>query len=451
LASLNFPRDFVWGAATAAYQIEGAWNEDGRGPSIWDTFCRVPGRIANDANGDVACDHYHRWRQDIDLLRQLGVKAYRFSLSWPRVLPEGRGRVNQPGLDFYDRLVDALLAAGIEPFVTLYHWDLPQALQDRGGWPARDTVAAFVEYAETAHKRLGDRVGRWITHNEPMVASIYGHYTGEHAPGLQDVHAALQAAHHMLLSHGKAALALRAAATKPIEVGIALNLQPVDAAEDTEADRQAAGRIDGIANRWFLDPLFRAAYPADMLAGFGPVGPVAKAGDLECMAAPLDFLGVNYYSRRVVRHSAAEPILQAADVMPERAEQSLMWEIYPPGLGRLLERLAREYRPAAVFITENGMPLDDAPDASGQVNDEARISYLRRHLAEVHRALANGIPMRGYFVWSLLDNFEWALGYRMRFGMVHVDFATQRRTPKASAQWYGDLARRGALDARPLS
>jgi len=431
----SFPSDFVWGVATSAYQIEGAHDADGRGPSIWDRFCRVPGAIANNETGDVACDHYHRWAEDVRLLRDLGVKAYRFSIAWPRVLPDGRGQANEAGLAFYARLVDALLAAGIEPYPTLYHWDLPQALQDRGGWPARDTVSAFADYAAAVVRRLGDRVRYWTTHNEPMVVAIFGHLFGNHAPGVKDLRAALQTAHHLLLSHGQAAQAIRAEARRPVEVGITLNLQPVDPLSDAAADREAAWRLDGFVNRWFLDPIFRGAYPQDLLPHFDGMAPTIQPGDLETIRTPLDFLGVNYYSRVRVRHKP-EAILQAEHVETPGAERSLMWEIYPEGLGRLLARLASEYRPAAILITENGMPLEDRPDATGAVNDAPRIDFLRRHFMQVQQALAQGVPVRGYFVWSFLDNFEWALGYRMRFGLVHVDFGTQQRTPKASAHWY---------------
>lgn len=440
-----FPRDFVWGVATSAYQIEGAHDADGRGPSIWDHFCRVPGAVANHETGDTACDHYRRWADDVRLLRDLGVNAYRFSIAWPRVLPAGRGRVNVAGLDFYERLVDALLAAGIEPYPTLYHWDLPQALQDQGGWPARDTVGAFADYAALVAGRLGDRVRRWTTHNEPMVAAVFGHFFGTHAPGLKDPLAALRVAHHLLLSHGQAAQAIRASARGPVQVGIALNLQPVDPLTDTPEDQQAAWRFDGFVNRWFLDPLCRGAYPEDLMAQFGPLVPV-RAGDLETIRAPLDFLGVNYYSRVRVRH-AADAILQAEQVESHDVERSLMWEIYPEGLGRLLDRLAAEYRPPEILITENGMPREDAPNSHGDVDDAPRIDFIRRHLAQVQQALARGVPVRGYFVWSFLDNFEWALGYRMRFGLVHVDFATQQRTPKASALWYRRFI--GGQDSNP--
>jgi beta-glucosidase len=379
------------------------------------------------------------------LLRQLGVNAYRFSVSWSRVLPEGRGLLNQAGLDFYDRLVDGLLAAGIEPFLTLYHWDLPKALQEKGGWPQRDTANAFADYAGLLAARLSDRVAWWTTHNEPYVAAILGYATGEHAPGIKDPAAALQAAHHLLLSHGLGVEAIRAGASRPLQVGISLNLQPVHAASEQPEDRAAAGRFDGFVNRWFLDPLFHKSYPSDLVNYLGPLAPRVQAGDLERIAAPIDFLGVNYYSRYVARHSAGQSLVQVEQVQPEGAESSLMWEIYPQGLAELLERLWRDYRPARLLVTENGIPLADRPDAAGQIDDAGRISYLSRHLRALQSVLAHGVPVRGYFVWSLLDNFEWAFGYSMRFGLVHVDFATQRRTPKASAHWYAQVARTGRL------
>ncbi len=442
--SLEFPEGFFWGAATSAYQIEGAPDADGKGPSIWDTFTHEPGHVVNNETGDVACDHYHRWRDDVDLIGRLGLNAYRFSISWPRVLPQGTGAVNARGLDFYDRLVDALLERGIQPFPTLYHWDLPQALQDRGGWPSRETASAFVEYAATVARRLGDRVRFWTTHNEPLVVTYFGHVTGEHAPGIRDPLAALRAAHHLLLSHGEAVPVLRGESKGPVQVGIALNLQPVHPASESPEDRTVAQRMDGLMNRWYLDPLFRGSYPEDLWSQLGAARPRVQEGDLERIAVPIDFLGVNYYSRFVARSAPDQP-LGVEQVQPE-GERSLMWEVYPQGLPELLERVWREYRPAALLVTENGMPLADAPDAAGRVNDERRIDFLRRHLAGAHRALAAGVPLRGYFVWSLLDNFEWALGYRMRFGLVHVDFGTLERTPKASAAWYGTTARRGGIE-----
>ncbi|MBC7233942.1 MAG: beta-glucosidase [Chloroflexi bacterium] len=436
---LSFPQSFLWGVSTSAYQIEGAVDEDGRGLSIWDTFCRQPGKVRNGENGDVAADHYHRWQEDVHIMAELGLKAYRFSIAWPRILPSGYGAVNPKGLDFYGRLVDALLAKGIEPFPTLYHWDLPQALQDRGGWPNRDTAYYFAEYAQVIAEALGDRVTYWITHNEPFVAAVLGYFTGEHAPGVQDPVAAFQAGHHLLLSHGLAAQALRETARLRPHVGIALNLSPVYPASESEADRQAAVRFDGVLNRMFLDPLFRRQYPQDLLNLLGGLFPQPEPGDLDRIGAPLDFLGVNYYSRIVVRHDPEFPLIQAVQVQPEGAEYSQMWEIYPQGMYDLLTRIWADYRPAYVLVTENGIPVADAPDLDGRVRDERRIRYLRDHLVQVHRAMSDGVPLRGYFVWSLLDNFEWAHGYAMRFGLVYVDYATQQRIVKDSGRWYAQV------------
>jgi len=443
---LRFPENFVWGTATSAYQIEGAWDEDGRGLSIWDAFCRQPGKIRDGSSGDVASDHYHRWQEDVRIMAELGLKAYRFSISWPRVIPAGTGAVNPAGLDFYDRLVDALLAHGIEPFVTLYHWDLPQALQDRGGWGHRDTARHFAEYAHVVAERLGDRVACWITHNEPFVTVILGHLLGEHAPGLQDPFVAFQAAHHLLLSHGYAVEALRAATRRPLQIGITLNLNPVHPASDSEEDRLAATRIDGLLNRLFLDPLFLGRYPEDIQALLGPLFPQPQPDDLERIATPLDFLGVNYYTRAVMRHDPEFPLVQASQVYPEGNEYSQMWEIYPPGMYELLTRVWADYRPAQIYVTENGIPVPDGLDFDGRVRDERRIRYLRDHLVQVHRAISEGIPVRGYFVWSLLDNFEWAYGYQMRFGLVYVDYATQKRTVKESGWWYAGVIQRNGID-----
>ena len=433
---LTFPAGFRWGISTSAYQIEGAVNEDGRGSSIWDSFCRQPGKIQRGDTADVAADHYHRWTQDVQIMADLGIKAYRFSIAWPRILPQGKGQVNRAGLDFYERLVEALMTAGIEPFPTLYHWDLPQALQDEGGWPNRDTAYRFADYAHVVARRLGDRVTCWITHNEPAVAAFAGYFAGEHAPGVQDPVAALQTAHHLLLSHGLAAQSIRTTASRKPRLGIALNLSPVHSASHREEDLQAAARCDGLANRFFLDPLFRAQYPAEVRDSLGDLFPPVMPGDLQCISSPLDFLGVNYYTRTVVQHDADSPVIQARDVKPEGSQYSLMWEIYPSGMHEILARVWKDYQPAQILVTESGIPVVDVLDPAGRVQDEQRIQYLRDHLAEVHRAMADGVPVQGYFVWSLLDNFEWAYGYSMRFGLVYVDYKTQKRTVKDSGRWY---------------
>lgn len=448
---LRFPKGFIWGTATSAYQIEGAWNEEGRGPSIWDTFCRRPGKVHNGESGDVAADHYHRWAEDVRIMAELGLKAYRFSISWPRILPQGSGAsaVNAAGLDFYDRLVDGLLAAGIEPIATLFHYDLPQALQDRGGWPRRETAEYFGEYARIVAERLGDRVTYWITHNEPLVVAVNGHLTGCHAPGQRNPFAAFRAGHHLLLSHGYAVEALRATCRRP-KIGMALNLTPTYPAADSRRDRQAAARFDGMLNRMFLDSLFLGRYPEDMRALFSLVFPKIRPSDMERIAASLDFVGVNYYTRAVIRHDWRIPLVWGRPIQPEDSEYSQMWEIYPPGIYDLLARIWADYRPAEIIVTENGIPVPESVDADGRVRDARRIRYLRDHIAQVHRAIVDGIPVRGYLVWSLLDNFEWTLGYQMRFGLVHVDYQTQARTIKDSGRWFAQVIRENGLSLRDV-
>jgi beta-glucosidase len=444
---LKFPLHFIWGAITSSYQIEGAWDEDGKGPSIWDTFVHQPGKIERGETANVAVDHYHRWREDLALMAELRLKAYCFSISWPRILPEGVGRVNSAGLDFYDRLVDGLLEKGIDPYVMLYHWDLPQALQDGGGWGRRQTAYDFADYARIVAQRLGDRVSCWVTHNEPMVSSLAGHVTGEHAPGIQDPSIAMRAVHHILLSHGLAMDVLRAELPLASKLGIILNLTPCYPATNREEDRQASHRQDGIYNRLFLDPLLRGEYPPDVLAMLGALFPEILPDDLSIICRPLDFLGVNYYSRAVVRFDPDFPIIQAAQVLPQESEYSQMWEIYPPGMYDILMRIHKEYHPAVMFVTENGVCVPDGVDFDGRVRDERRIRYLRDHLAQVHRALEAGAPLQGYFHWTLMDNFEWAYGYRMRFGLVYVDFDSQKRTLKDSGRWYARVIRENGFES----
>jgi beta-glucosidase len=444
----RFPERFVWGVATSAFQIEGAASADGKGPSNWDSFCRVPGAIADASNGDVACDHYHRWPADLDLVASLGVDAYRFSVSWPRVRPDGQSTWNEAGLDFYERLVDGLLQRGVAPYLTLHHWDLPQALQDAGGWAHRDTVHRFVEYAQGVHTRLGDRVASITTHNEPWVMAMLGYETGVFAPGLKDRRAAMQAAHHLLLSHGLALQALRADGCKS-PLGIVLNLSPVQPASNDPADIAQAHFEDGRLLRWYMDPLFRASYPYDITDFLGADAPQVQPGDLQHIAQPLDFLGINYYSRSVASAKGNWDATQSG-----RELTDMGWEIYPEGLTELLLRLHRDYRVPPLFVTENGGAFQDHV-ADGRVHDAARTAYIAAHIAAVGDALAQGVPMAGYMVWSLLDNFEWASGYAKRFGIVHVDYATQRRTLKDSALWYRDFlalqrARRAEPAAQPL-
>jgi beta-glucosidase len=440
----GFPADFVWGAATAAYQVEGAVTEDGRGESIWDRFVATPGKILNGDSSSVACDSYHRYRDDVRLMHELGLDAHRFSVAWPRILPEGRGRVNELGLDFYDRFVDELLANGIEPYLTLYHWDLPQALEDRGGWTARETVEAFAEYTEVVAARLGDRVHHWITQNEPWVAAWLGYGTGVHAPGRTSEADAVAAGHHILLAHGRAVQVLRRDVPEA-EIGITLDLIPMYPLTGSEADADASRLEDAVRNRWFLDPVLRGEYPSDGLERLGHLLPPLGDDDMQTISEPLDFLGINYYRRHLVqadRQSGAPTIVQ-----PEDGEFTAMgWEVYADALYDLLLRLRDDYDVPPLYITENGAAFGD-DRRNGNVEDPQRTSYLERHLEALSRALAAGVPLAGYFVWSLLDNFEWAQGYSIRFGIVYVDFDTLERVPKASYAWYRDFiaAQRQAL------
>ncbi len=443
IARADYPSDFVWGAATSSYQIEGAAFTDGREASIWDTFSRIPGKVRNGDNGNVACDHYNRLEEDLDLMSEMGLGAYRFSVAWPRVLPEGHGRVNQKGLDFYERLIDGLLERHIEPWLTLYHWDLPQALEDAGGWPARDTVHAFAEYSDVVSGRLGDRVKRWITHNEPWCTAFLGYGTGYFAPGISDQKLAAQASHHLLLSHGLAVPIIRQN-VKDAQVGITLNLWPIHAATDNPEDQQAARRYDAFSNRWYLDPLYGRGYPKDMLELYGDAAPNVEDGDLETIAVKTDFLGVNYYVRMVIKHAPNAFPLQAETVQPDGERTDFGWEVYPDGLRELLTRLHAEYPVKALYVTENGACYDDAL-VNGQVQDAKRIRYLEQHIASGLQAVQHGVPYKGYFAWSLMDNFEWAEGYARRFGLVHVDFQTQQRTLKQSGRWYAGFLR-GEMD-----
>jgi beta-glucosidase len=431
----GFPTDFLWGAATSAYQIEGATAEDGRGESIWDRFSATPGKVRARETGEVACDFYHRHSEDVALARDLGLDALRFSIAWPRVLPEGRGRVNVAGLDFYDRLLDEVLEAGLRPFVNLYHWDLPQALEEQGGWPARATAEAFARYVEVVAGRLGDRVHDWITHNEPFCASWLGYGLGIHAPGRRSAADALAASHHILLSHGWAVDALRR--TSPgAEVGIVLDSWPAHPATDSAEDAAAAAAADGVSNRWFFDAVLRGTYPVDVLERFADAAPPVRDGDLATISVPLDFVGMNNYSRRVVR---AGPAGEPVDVPPSGELTDMGWEVYPPGIAEVLLRLHEDYDVPSLYVTENGAAYADVLTHDRCVHDVERIEYLRRYLAAVADAAAAGAPVRGYFVWSLLDNFEWALGYAKRFGIVYVDYPTLERVPKDSYLWLRDV------------
>ncbi|WP_285773151.1 GH1 family beta-glucosidase [Microtetraspora sp. NBRC 13810] len=456
---VDFPERFVWGAATASYQIEGAAKEDGRGRSIWDTFSDTPGKVFNGDNGEVACDHYHRYADDVRLMRDLGLRAYRFSVAWPRIQADGSGAPNGLGLDFYDRLVDELLDADITPYVTLYHWDLPQALEDGGGWTARDTAYRFADYAVAVHARLGDRVRSWTTLNEPWVSAFLGYGNGVHAPGRRDPGDALRAAHHLLLGHGLSAQALRSAGAEELMLVINSSLVATPAqvhdpaAAVSEADAAAVERVHSLLNRQFLDPALRGEYPAEVLATVERHAGLEhiQDGDLKTINQPIDLVGINYYNPCVVEAAPGEPADAAwpgsEDVRFATADApktAMGWPIVPTGLSRLLLRLSQDYPEVGLFITENGAAFDDVL-TEGRVHDEDRISYLDGHLRAVHAAVEGGADVRGYLAWSLLDNFEWAEGYRRRFGLVYVDYPTQTRTPKDSALWYRDVIGRNGL------
>ena len=464
MEKITFPKDFIWGCAASAYQVEGAWNEAGKGPSIWDTFVHTPGKIANGETGDITVDHYHRYNEDVALMKELGLDAYRFSTAWARVLPEGTGTANQAGLDFYDRLVDELLKQKIEPYLCLFHWDLPQALQDKGGWTSRDTAYAFADYAQLLTRHLSDRVKVWMTHNEPWVAAMAGHFSGEHAPGLNEPLAGFKALHHIFLSHGLAAEAMRASAKQPLKVGITLNLNPVHPASESKRDREAVKRMDTALNRLQLDPFLKGTSPVqDFALGKILNKSIVQPGDLEKMHT-LDILGINYYTRTVVKYDRKFPVVAAVQVQPEGNEYSGMWEIYPEGIYEVLTRVWKDYfspPPAGlvpavprsvgervdgsglkmpeIMITENGIPVPDGVDYDGRIRDERRIRYIRNHLVQLHRAIEAGVPVKGYFHWSLMDNFEWALGYGPRFGLIYVDYKTLDRTIKDSGFWFAKV------------
>ena len=456
----SFPEGFVWGVATAAFQIEGANTEDGRGVSIWDTLCAKPGAILDASDGSVACDHYHRWESDLDLIASLGMTAYRFSIAWPRVMPTGRREINDAGLDFYDRLVDGMLERGITPYATLYHWDLPQALEDDGGWRNRDTAYRFADYAAITQFRLGDRVQHWATLNEPWCSAFLGHASGEHAPGRTDPAEAVVASHHLLLGHGLAAQALHGG-RRPAQVGIVVNLYDVTTASDGPADLDAARRLDGQQNRWFLDPVLKGSYPADIVEDLAALTDMSFVhdGDLDIISTRLDWLGVNYYSSFHVAglDAPAAPVAGArptpwvgtedvAIVGRGLKKTHMGWDIVPEGLTKTLVRLKKDYDVPPIFITENGSAWEDEV-VDGEIHDPDRIEYLDQHLGAISDAIADGVDVRGYFAWSLLDNFEWGAGYSQRFGIVWVDFDDGgRRIVKDSGWWLRDLVAGGALD-----
>ncbi len=446
-----FPEGFVWGCATAAYQIEGAVGEDGRSPSIWDVFAHTPGRTRHGDHGDIACDHYHRVEADLDLMASLGLGAYRFSISWSRVEPVPGGRVNPAGLDFYERLVDGLLTRGIQPVATLYHWDLPQWLQDKGGWAGRDVTEHFADFTDAVLDRLGDRVPRWITINEPYCVSYIGHLEGRHAPGVRDESTAVDVVHHLLLAHGRALQRIREKAPHA-KAGITLNLSDVHAATDSPADRAAAAAVDLVENRMFLSPVLRGEYPADAYGFYAGVNDFAavQPGDLAVISAPVDFLGVNFYERHRVAAHEGQPgrrnVVRGTRKLPHDPPVSAAgWAIRPDALHDVLTRVHREWTDRPLWITESGIALHDNTGPDGRCHDPERVEYLAGYFDAARRAIADGVPLEGYLVWSLLDNFEWAEGYHLRFGIVHVDYPSQRRTPKTSAYWLRDVIAANAV------
>jgi beta-glucosidase len=437
----RFPADFLWGFAASAYQIEGAVSEDGRGPSIWDTFARLPGAIADGSTADVACDHYHRYPEDVRLMTELGARVYRFSVSWPRVLPTGAGAVNQPGLDFYDRLVDELLGSGIQPLLNLFHWDLPQALQDRGGFADPQVVGWFADYAAVLASRLGDRVKTWMTFNEPAVFAFMGHADGVHAPGLRDWPTAIRVADNEVRAHASAAGAIRALVPGS-KVGLAMDVNQVAPASDSERDRVAAEQWSSARDAWFLDPLFGRGYPELGLDAHRRAGHLDGVDLTDPPAASLDYLGLNFYRRDSVSARSDRPFDWEIGAVPGSEQTQMDWHVAPDGLRDTLIDLHRTYGPKEIVITENGAAYPDTVEADDRVRDEARRDYLVRHVAAAAEALAAGVPLTGYHVWSLLDNYEWSLGFSRRFGLVHVDFDDQCRTLKDSARWYQRLIAR---------
>ena len=425
---------FTWRVSTSSYQIEGAANEGGRGPSIWDTFSRIPGAVANADNGDIACDHYHRYNEDLDLMKWLGVGAYHFSIAWPRVIPTGSGPLNKVGMDFYDRLIDGALERGITPWPTLYHWDLPQALQDKGGWNNRECAHWFAEYSYLMAEAFSDRVKNWVTINEPFCSAWLGHLYGVMAPGIKDLQTGINASHHLLLGHGLAVRAIREAASD-VKVGITLNFTPAITLGDSAEDQLAVQLADGFDNRWFGDPVFKASYPQDIVSAFNKEVPI-HAGDMQIISTPVDFLGLNYYFRQTVAYdSSAQPLPYKQVIAPNVERTGMGWEVHAETFTDLLTRINKDYAPKEIFITENGSAWDDEV-VDGKVDDPNRVRYLERHIDAMFDAKIQGVPISGYFAWSLMDNYEWAYGYAKRFGLIYIDYPTQKRIPKTSAYYY---------------
>lgn len=449
MAKLVFPKDFLWGAATASYQIEGGWKEAGKGESIWDRFSHIPGKISDGSNGDTACDHYHLYPEDIKLMKDLGIQTYRLSISWPRIFPEGKGSPNPKGIDFYKKLINLLVQNNIKPAVTLFHWDLPQKLQDIGGWANRDVASFFEKYARYVFQELGELVPIWITLNEPSVYSFTGHHEGIHAPGLTDFSTALQVTHNLLLGHGKAVKAYREMGLKG-EIGLSFNMNPNYSASNQESDQTAALRYDGYWNRWFSEPIFKGEYPQDMVEWYSNkvVLPEITEKDLEVISTPVDFLGLNNYFGIEVKHDDTKWPLNLSEsyIGPDRTEMG--WGINPDCFYDLLKRLGRDYPGIKIYITESGCAFNDLINRDGEVLDDNRVDYLFKHIHSVYRAIQDGVPIAGYYVWSLLDNFEWAEGYTKRFGLVYVDYPTQRRIIKKSGYWYRDVIRNHGFEVK---
>jgi beta-glucosidase len=445
----QFPDSFRWGAATASYQIEGAYKEDGRGMSIWDTFSHTPGNVVNGDNGDVACDSYHRYEEDIQLMKELGINSYRFSVAWPRIFPNGRGEVNRAGLAYYHAFVDKLLEAGIEPFCTLYHWDLPQALQDEGGWDNRSTIDAFVEYAKVMFNEFKGKIKFWITFNEPWCVSYLSNFIGAHAPGFRDLQLATNVAHHLLVAHGRTVQAFRDSGIEG-QIGYAPNTEWNEPYSTRQEDIDACRRATGWFIEWFFDPVFKGSYPDFLVDWFKQKGvnvPI-QAGDMEIISQPIDFLGINYYTGKVGRHSKGESLFECESIDIGYDKTDIGWNIYPEGFYKVLTHIQQRYGNIPIYITENGACYNDEPGADGRVRDTRRINYLQNHLIAVHRAITAGVNMQGYLTWSLMDNFEWAEGYSKRFGIIHVDYNTLKRTKKDSYYWYKHIVETGWLDIR---
>jgi beta-glucosidase len=436
---LTFPDSFLWGTASSSYQTEGAWKEEGKGESIWDRFVHTPGNVKNGDTGDVACDHYHLYKKDVALMKTLGIQAHRFSISWPRVLPKGKGEINRAGLVFYNRLVDELLEAGIEPWVCLYHWDLPQALQEEGGWANRNIVQYFADYAGLMARELGDKVKRWLIFNEPRCAAWLGHLTGIHAPGIRNLATALQASHHLLLAQGKAIQTLREI-NPDFEIGTILDINAVQPITDDAKDQKAANYFDELWNRWFLDPVVKGKYPP-LAARLGH----EPEEDMDLIRQPLDFLGVNYYRRELAAYNPLDPSVRAKLIRKNTPVTEMGWEIYPNGLYEVLTRLKREYGNPVLYVTENGVAFEDNVRRNGEVQDDDRIGFLRDHMLAAYRAITEGVRLKGYFVWTIMDNFEWAEGYSKRFGLVRTNYETLERTPKKSYFWYKQVIENNGL------